>query len=103
MVAATQKMEDAMSKIGTINVGAKLEKVAGGLGFGGSYNYEVKSKAVVIHLDFQVTMNADEVEKAVVFRQRSVIRDRLNFAVGDKAPPLTTVNEYAPLTKPEVT
>lgn len=82
MIAQTQKIDDVLSTLPPMNFGAKLSKVADGMGLGGKFAYTVKSKEVVIKIDMTVSMDAAEVESAIVHRSESIIRDRLNFVMG---------------------
>lgn len=81
MVAATQKMDDALSKVDKINIGARLTQVAGSMGIGAAGAYTVNSKDVVIHVEFKVSMDAQEIEKIMIGNNKSIIRDRINFAL----------------------
>ena len=45
---------------------------------GSAGQYTIKNKDVVITVNLQVSMKADEVEKVILQRKESVIRDRLN-------------------------
>ena len=79
VVAHANKVSQQLSKLPTIAVPAQLEAFASGLGFNGSYQYKIQSQGVQINLEIHVTMDADKVEKAIVNRQTSVIRDRINY------------------------
>lgn len=81
MVAATQKMDDSLAALEKINIGARLTQVAGSVGLGSSGVYTVKSKEVVIHVSFNVSMDAQEIEKIMIGNNKSIIRDRINFAL----------------------
>ena len=82
MVGAVQKMDDALSKLGTINIGTRLDSVAKSLGIGSSGTYTVESKQVVININFAIQMDAGKVEKAMLMNTESIIKDRINFALG---------------------
>ena len=83
MVAATKKMDAALASIDKIDIGARLTQVAGAMGLGGSASktYTVQSKEVVLNVTFNVTMDAQELEKVMIGNKKSVIRDRINFAL----------------------
>jgi len=81
MVAATQKMDDSLAALEKINIGARLTQVAGSVGLGSSGVYTVNSKEVVIHVSFNVSMDAQEIEKIMIGNNKSIIRDRINFAL----------------------
>lgn len=86
MVKQTQAMDDQLSNLPKIGpVTAKLEAVAKAAGLGGKAVYTVKSKEIVMNVHLNVTMDAGEVEKVVIMRKTSIIRDRLNFATGEGA------------------
>lgn len=68
----------------TIDTPARLTKLATAVGLGGKYNYTIKSKDVVLNVNLSVMMNVDEVEKVMVLRKKSIIRDRINLAVEDE-------------------
>ena len=85
MVRRTQELDDQLTKLPLINVAAKLKSVASAAGLGGSAVYTVKSKEVVINLNLSVTMDAGEVEKVMIMRTQSIIRDRLNFATAGES------------------
>jgi hypothetical protein len=66
---------------GKVQIRAGLQTLARGLGIGGSKTeVRLANRDVVINLDIQVEMDAGEVEKAMLYRSKSIIRDRLNFA-----------------------
>lgn len=79
IVQETQKLDDALSKLGKLDVKAKLQQVAKSAGLGGKAVYTVQSKEVVINVNFTVTMDVGEAEKIMVTRQKSIIRDRINY------------------------
>ena len=79
LVNEANKLNDAL-KLPDIKLDAKLNALASGLGIGGKYNYTVKSRNVEIYVTFNVEMNAADLEKSLVLREKSIIRDRLNFA-----------------------
>lgn len=82
MVAAVQSMDNALAKLGTINIGTRLNTVAKSLGIGSSGTYTVQSKEVVINVNFTIQMDAGKVEKAMLMNTESIIKDRINFALG---------------------
>lgn len=85
MVKAANALDSALSdgNVAKLNVAAKLSNVAKAVGLGGSAKYTIQNKGVVVHIDLTVTMKADEVEKVIIQRKSSVIRDRLNNAQYD--------------------
>lgn len=86
MVKVANDLNTALSNgaINKIDIKAKLGQVAKAVGLGGSASYTVNpSKEVVITVNMTVTMNAGEVERVILQREGSVLRDRLNFATGN--------------------
>jgi len=82
LVEKANSLNDAMGSLPDLKLNAKLKTLASGLGIGGKFNYQVKSKDVIINVNLQVEMNAADLEKSLVLREKSVIRNRLNFATG---------------------
>lgn len=82
MVAASNELDKALSdgNIKSMNVKTKLQNVANAVGLGGKANYEIKNRGVNIHLDIKVEINAADMEKAMIMRAKSIVRDRLNKA-----------------------
>jgi hypothetical protein len=67
--------------INKIDIKAKLDRVARAVGLGGKASYTVNpSKQVQIVVNLEVVMDVDKVEKVMIMRKQSIIRDRLNFA-----------------------
>ncbi len=62
---------------GAMQIGAKLKRFADSSGLGQNGTYEIKNKGIVLKLDLKVTMDAGEVEKAVVLRKESIIFDAI--------------------------
>lgn len=100
MVAKVQEMDSALSKLPAIDMKAKLTALSKGMGLGSSGAYTVQSKDVVININMTVTMNAGEVERVIIGRSESIIRDRINFAI-DKGGKADTKAKEA-LVKPNV-
>lgn len=105
MVTKAQSLNDALGKLPDLKLDAKLKTLANGMGLGGKFNYEIKAKDVVINMTVKIEMSASDVEKAIVLRKDSVIRDRINFATGspDKTasttlPDTATGYTYTPVT-----
>lgn len=93
MVQATQDMDKSLSRLDGIDISARLTKVAGAMGLGGSASksYTVNSKEVVLNVTFNVSMDATELERVMIGNKNSIIRDRINFALdrGAKSDPNT--------------
>lgn len=85
MVAVVNQLNDALSGGTTnkIDIATKLGTLASSLGLGSKGSYEIKNKDINITVNLQVTMDVGEVEKVMVLRNTSVIRDRLNYLTED--------------------
>lgn len=80
MVTAVNQMNDALSNLPKVDINAKLGAVAKAAGLGARGTWTIKNKDIVLNVNLSVSMNVDEVEKIMVMRKSSIIRDRLNFA-----------------------
>jgi hypothetical protein len=90
---AVQQMADSVSKmnsalanisLGKASVQTGLRNVANAMGVGGKASYNIQNKPINIHLEIQVEMKAAEVEKIIVFRKESIIRDQLRWIRGSE-------------------
>jgi hypothetical protein len=63
---------------GAIKIGEKLQRFANNSGLGKNGTYEIKNKGIQLKLDLKVTMDAGEVEKAILMRKESIIFDMLD-------------------------
>ena len=92
MVKLANQLESALGdgNLNKLDVKAKLGKVASSLGLGAKGRYEVKNKDVNINVNFTVVMNAADLEKALVVRANSFVRQRLDALVAQVAgsPPI---------------
>jgi len=81
VVEAANDLESALSdsKLNSIKVATKLKAVASATGLGSSGRYTIENKAVQINLNLQVVMEAGEVERVILLKKESLIRDRINF------------------------
>jgi len=61
----------------TMKIGEKLQRFANGAGLGKSGAYEIKNKGIVLKLELNITMDAGEVERAIVMRKESILFDML--------------------------
>lgn len=79
MVAAANDLDTALSdkSLNKLNITAKLQNVANAVGLGASGKYTVTNKDVNFTVNLTVTMNAGDLEKVIIQRKESVIRDRL--------------------------
>ena len=87
MIQLANQLDSALAdgNLNKLDVRAKLSNVANSVGLGGKASYSITSKPVNITINMTVTMNAEDIEKALIMRGSSIIRDRLNFATGDNA------------------
>jgi hypothetical protein len=79
MVDLSNELDRALGdeKLNKLNIAAKLKNVANAVGLGHAASYKVQNKDVQITVNLTVTMNASELEKVIIQRKESVIRDRL--------------------------
>jgi len=86
MVESVNEMNKALSSVqaGKAKVEVGLRKVAGEMGVGGKANYSIRNNPINIHLAIQVEMQAAELERVIVFRKDSVIRDQLKWVRGSE-------------------
>lgn len=90
MVTATKSLDDQLNQLPKLTPSTvKLEKVAEAAGLGGKGVYTVRSKDINITINMSVTMNAADLEKALILRGNSFVRQRLDFlAEKSEASPL---------------
>lgn len=83
IVKSANEMNAALAdgNINKLDVKAKLQRVANAVGLK-NQKYTIDNKDVQITLNLTVVMEAGEVEKVIVQRKASVIRDRLNHVQG---------------------
>ena len=104
-IKQVQALDDALAKLPKMDVSAKLGVIAKAVGLGSKGAYTVKSKEVILMVNFAITMDVGEVEKVMIMRKQSTIRDRIEFAtvnnVGHTAN--TSIPEtYSPAPIPQV-
>lgn len=63
-----------------IKLTESLKKFADNSGLGKSGSYKIENKGIVMHVHFEVKMNAAEVEEAIVLRHDSIIKDGIKEA-----------------------
>jgi hypothetical protein len=83
MIDVVQKLDTALTSadLNKLDISAKLGRVAQGVGLGKTASYTVNAgKPVVITLNLNVSMDVDQVEKVMILRSTSIIRDRLDLA-----------------------
>ena len=88
-VSAIQKMSEVANKLqdalgdGNLNkldIKTKLQNVATSVGLGAKGQYTIKNKDVMVVVNLEVSMNVDQIEKAMIMRDKSIIRNRVNYA-----------------------
>lgn len=87
MVTLANQLDTALSdgNLNKVDIKAKLTNVANSVGLGAKAQYTVTSKPVNLTVNLTVSLNAEDMEKALIMRGSSIIRDRINFATGDNA------------------
>lgn len=97
-ISATQGIVKSINELNTIigsgdnasmKIGEKLQRFANNSGLGKTGSYEIKNKGIMLKLDLKITMDAGEVEKAIVLRKESILFD----ALFDKTAALTPQHE----------
>jgi ABC-type transporter Mla subunit MlaD len=83
MVAKAQEIEKALKSLPNIDIQARLGKVAKMVGFGANGKYTVDHGPVHVNINFKITMDAGKVERVILERKESIIRDRLNFSMAN--------------------
>ena len=81
MVRLANDMDTALAdgNLNKIDVRARLQRLAGNVGLGAKAKYTIQNKSVNITVNLQVSMNAEDLEKALLMRTKSVITQRINF------------------------
>ena len=97
MVKQANSLDTALNAGSKINIPAKLEAVARGVGLGKSGTFKVTNKDVVINVNFEISMDVDKVEKVMVLRQKSILRDRLNYLTDASRQPQLPDNTSSPV------
>lgn len=79
MVLAVQNLDNALTNLPKINLNAHMGKVAGMIGMGHGGIYTVKTRDVKIEIHLNVTMQAGDLEEAMISSSASLIKDRVNL------------------------
>lgn len=87
-------LDTSIAQLPKFNFPMKLKALADGMGVGQKFRYSVEGRPVVINFGVEVRMSADEVEKVIVTRKQSVIRDRLNYLIENNATTAANANSY---------
>jgi len=83
MASKANELNESLGRLPGIKLDAKLKTLANSMGIGGKFNYQIKNPGVTIDISMNVNINAADMEKALVLRDKSIIRERLNFATGN--------------------
>lgn len=79
MIELANEMDTALNSGMKIETPIKLATFANAVGLGAKAKYTVTNKDVVINVHLRVDMNVDDVERVMIMRKKSIIRDQLNF------------------------
>lgn len=84
MVEQVNDLNAALGEPAKIDFKTKLGKVASAVGLGGKAEFTVNpARNVEIHINMTVEMNAKDMEEALIMRTKSIIRNRLNWALNE--------------------
>lgn len=105
MVRTVNELDAALSNVAAskLNIATKLQQLATAVpALGVAGQYKVTNRDVVVTVNLQVTMQAGDVERVIVQRKESTIRDRLNAAQyrGPTQPPEIPASPTAPAPLP---
>lgn len=86
------------SKLNKINISTKLQNVAKAVGFGSKGSYSVRNHDVVVTVNLDVHMDAAELEKSMIMRASSFVRQRLDYLAGEAGagPKINEGAQYTP-------
>lgn len=81
MTKLANQLESALAdgNLNKLDVKTKLANVAGKIGLGSKARYTIQNKPVNITLNLEVSMNAEDLERSLIMRTKSVIRNRINW------------------------
>jgi len=81
MIKLANELDSTLSEgnLNKLDVQAKLKRVAENVGMGAKGNYTIKNKNVNVTVNLEVNINAEDLEKALIMRTKSKIRQRLNW------------------------
>ena len=96
MMKSVSEVDAALgdSNLNKINIVTKLQNVARAVGFGSKLTTSIARKDVVINVNLEVHMDAAELEKAMIMRASSFVRQRLDY-LSDAAGAGPQINEGA--------
>jgi len=78
MVSSTQQLDNALARGSSIDIQSNLQQLAASSGLGDAGVYTVKSKEILINVNFVINFKTSDVEKSIVETHNSLIRDRIN-------------------------
>jgi hypothetical protein len=84
LVRSINSMNEALApdQLGTVNIKTRLKSLAENMGVGGKNDLVIKNKQLQINLEVHVEMLASELERAILIRKKSIIRDYINLLAG---------------------
>ena len=98
MMKCVNDIDAALGSSNKINLVTKLQNVAKSVGFGSKLTTSIQNKDVVINVNLEVHMDAAELEKAMIMRANSFVRQRLDY-LSDAAgagPQISEGGQYTP-------
>jgi hypothetical protein len=79
---AIKELDGLLNQTFNLNLAAKLQAIPQKVGMAmGEQKYTINDRSVVINASFTVYMEAAKIEKVLVNRHDSIIRDRINYAI----------------------
>lgn len=90
LVASAKKLEESLNLGEKLDISTKLNTFVTKFGkvAGGKAAYKITTEAVVINVNFKIAMDSEKIEKIMVTKTDSIIREKINNlieAVGDNA------------------
>lgn len=97
VLTSAQKFADALGSKKTMDIGAKLQAFSSALGvnLGATNKMTVQTKDVNITVNIRVAMDTQELEKIMVSRKESLIKNRINLII-DALPQSATASNSTP-------
>lgn len=83
IIASVKELDNILASgdASRISVTKNLSKFANKAGLGGNDKYTIQNKGIQINLDLKVVMNAEELEEALVLRNKSIIKDSIKSSL----------------------
>lgn len=93
MTDLANDLSGSLKNLPNLKLGAKLQAFAKGIGVGGNFKYKIEAPNVNIKVDLAVMIDAKQLEASIIYREMSVIRDRINGLVKQTGQTLFKDNE----------